>query len=366
MATSKSNRNLYFNIINELEDKITRGKYSIGYQLPTESELAARYKVSRPTIAKAYNSLKNSGLVEKRVGAGTFVIYRKGLSNLLKIGILFPGPGESEIFESILIQISKIAPEKNIKIIWDGAMVNDAFLRGKQIKEICENYIRDGVKGVLFSPLERIPGKDAINKSIYDMFSEKNIPVVLIDRDIVSFPQRSNCDLVGIDNISASFEVTSHLIKQGCNSVYFLHRPDSAPTIDLRIQGFQSAVMYSGNLFSSRPIIESEPDVPENLLFLKKVKKPCGIVCANDATAAVLLTTLKEMGTNVPEKVKVASFDDMKYARHLRVPLTTYRQPTSDIAKAAIDALLNRLLSPGMAPVTISIKGKLIKRESTY
>jgi DNA-binding LacI/PurR family transcriptional regulator len=200
---------------------------------------------------------------------------------------------------------------------------------------------------------------------ICEMLTSKNIPVVLIDRDIVAFPGRSRYDLVGIDNYHACYEVTSHLVSKECRSLFFLHRPHSAPTIDLRILGFRGALADAGIPLSKQVVIESEPDIAENLAPLLKAEGPAGIVCANDATAAVLLHTLRDMGMHVPSRVRVASFDDIRYARHLQVPLTTYRQPTDDIGTAALETLLMRMRNPGMAPLTILLKGTLIQRESS-
>ncbi len=45
--------------------------------------------------------------------------------------------------------------------------------------------------------------------------TRKNIPLILIDRDISAFPNRSKYDIVGIDNFHAGYIMTEHLIKGG-------------------------------------------------------------------------------------------------------------------------------------------------------
>ena len=77
-----------------------RNNMPAGTLLPTETELAARYNVSRPTIAKVYNTLQKEGYVLKKQGIGTTVIYQ-GINHKTTFGLLLPGPGESEIFATI-------------------------------------------------------------------------------------------------------------------------------------------------------------------------------------------------------------------------------------------------------------------------
>jgi GntR family transcriptional regulator len=67
-----------------LRHRIQSGQLAPGAKLPTERELAARYQVAVGTIQAAKRLLEAEGLVESRVGAGSFVrsprplIYRRG------------------------------------------------------------------------------------------------------------------------------------------------------------------------------------------------------------------------------------------------------------------------------------------------
>jgi hypothetical protein len=57
-------------------------------------------------------------------------------------------------------------------------------------------------------------------------------------------------------------------------------------------------------------------DVPAVQEFLDRAQ-PDAIICSNDYTAAQLLRTLTSIGIKVPEQIRVAGFDDVKYARLL-------------------------------------------------
>ncbi len=60
-------------IYQALASDIGNGKYRDSGKLPSEAQLVARFKVSRPTVIRALRDLQADGLVNRRVGAGTFL-----------------------------------------------------------------------------------------------------------------------------------------------------------------------------------------------------------------------------------------------------------------------------------------------------
>ena len=57
-----------------IETQIVNGEINVGDKLPSENELAAKYKVSRTVIREAIKTLKQKGWVETFVAKGTFVV----------------------------------------------------------------------------------------------------------------------------------------------------------------------------------------------------------------------------------------------------------------------------------------------------
>src|SRR5690606_5230973 len=85
--------------------------------------------------------------------------------------------------------------------------------------------------------------KDRTSRRIAERLRDTGIPVVLLDRDFVPFPLRSEFDLVGLDNVFVGYLVAEHLIKLGCRRLAFVTRPESAPTVDARIAGVREAIL---------------------------------------------------------------------------------------------------------------------------
>lgn len=82
-----------------LRGAIRAGEYGEGTRLPTESQLAERYGVSRPTVRTALRELEVGGLVRTRHGVGSFVVespaVKVGLERLDSISESIRGTGKT-------------------------------------------------------------------------------------------------------------------------------------------------------------------------------------------------------------------------------------------------------------------------------
>lgn len=63
----------YQQLKNKIIDDIESGKLKHGDKLPSERELAEQYGISRMTARHTLSILEREGVVERRVGAGTFI-----------------------------------------------------------------------------------------------------------------------------------------------------------------------------------------------------------------------------------------------------------------------------------------------------
>jgi DNA-binding FadR family transcriptional regulator len=72
-AAASGQDRLYKNLARALFFDLANGKYSVGDRLPAERELAAKHKVSRPTVREAIIALEVQGFIEVRVGSGAYV-----------------------------------------------------------------------------------------------------------------------------------------------------------------------------------------------------------------------------------------------------------------------------------------------------
>jgi GntR family transcriptional regulator, arabinose operon transcriptional repressor len=350
-----------------LQREIQSGRLKRGDRLPSEADLVRTFGASRITVGRAVRDLQIAGLVERRVGSGTYV---RGAgreprkSDALSFGLLIPERGETEIFEPICqgMMASPLAIEH--ALVW-GSDLGSGASKAERAWHLCRQYIEREVSGVFFAPLELTPDKDDTNKRIAEALDNAGIPIILLDRTVLPYPQRGRHDLVGIDNRRAGFLVTEHLLRQGARQIAFVADRHAAATVDAREAGYREA-LYAWNVPIDRGRIHRlDPAETIDVRALVHSDRPAdSIVCANDWTAARLMRTLQRLGVVVAKDVRVVGIDDADYAGLLPVPLTTLRQPARELGAVAIAAMLDRVAQPDLPTRDILLHGMLIIRES--
>jgi LacI family transcriptional regulator len=101
-----------------------------------------------------------------------------------------------------------------------------------------------------------------------------------------------------------------------------------------------------------------------NQLLSAGRRLPRAIVCANDQTALGVMSALRKHGVDVPGQAAVTGFDDIPLARHLRIALTTVRQPIRQLGSTAFDVLYSMLNRQHLPARDIVLPTELIRRES--
>ena len=63
----------YKRVFEALQHEIRSGRLKSGQRLPSEADLVGRFGASRITVGRAVRDLQLAGLVDRRVGSGTYV-----------------------------------------------------------------------------------------------------------------------------------------------------------------------------------------------------------------------------------------------------------------------------------------------------
>ena len=353
----------YKQIWNSLKSAIESGTYAPGVRLPSEFELVQSYGASRVTVSRALKELQIGGYIDRRAGSGTYVRAATTATHHT-FGLLIPELGQTEIFEPICQGMVEAQRDQNHVLVW-GRSLAGSDTTVADAKEVCARLISNRVSGVFFAPVEGTPLKAEINQAVVTLMQEARIAVVLLDRDIVDYPDRSRFDVVGIDNRRAGWVATQHLISAGCKRIAFIGRPHLAPSCVARSVGYRDA-LANAQAPVGPPFIERlDPTDRKPVLEVIERYKPDGIVCSNDRTAALLMRTLAELKISVPKNVRVVGFDDVKYASLVAVPLTTIHQPCDQLGAAAIQAMIQRIATPDMPGRDILVDFRLVVRESS-
>jgi LacI family transcriptional regulator len=192
------------------------------------------------------------------------------------------------------------------------------------------------------------------------------IPVALVAGD----PTGVRADAVGVDNRSGTQALVRHMVEQhGRTRLCYITGPAEALDAVERRAAFHDAVArYPGatvaGSFAGHFGAVSGQLAVRQILAGPRRDLPDAIVCANDQTAIGAMRELQAAGVRVPADVAVVGFDDMHISALLTPPLTTVRQPMSELGERACALLLRRLADPALPPLAERFPTELIVRES--
>ena len=352
----------YLQIVESLRQGIESGRYRNGVRLPSESDLVRRFGVSRMTVVKAMQQLRQEGLLTRRAGSGTYAA-EAAVGQKPVFGLIIPDLGQTEIFEPICQGMAASPNVAGHSLSW-GHSAGLGANKEDEAERLCQQYIEQRVSGVFFAPIEFGPRRDQVNRRVLKALKTAHIPVVLLDRCVRKFPERSAYDVVCLDNRRAGYIMTDHMVKQGAKRVGFLAMEGSAETVDDRIAGYREALFAHGLAIEQGLVMRGDPSDAALISGALAAQKIDAFLCANDRTAAELMRTVLGLGLKVPEDVRIAGIDDVRYAELLPVPLTTLHQPCMDLGAVAIAAMLDRIANPHLPARSIMLNGHLVMRRS--
>lgn len=356
----------YLEIYAALKEGITRREFPSNQRMPGESELCRRFGVARNTIRQALELLQKQGLVEKRKGTGTFIT-KRGERKTGVIGLLIPDFSAASFFSSLKKELEEAAQKLGYSVRLETTKQGSRERVLANTRSAARSLAASRVEGVIFRP-HLSADLIGANREILEIFRHTETPVVLIDSDVAPRPERSDSDLVAVDNVSAGRRIAAHLLDTGRRRLAFMMSGvdiGSNANWENRLFGIAGEAAVRG-LDDGVTTLRFSPHDTESLQALFRSKRrPDAIACGNDRTAAALTESLKAIGKRVPEDVAVTGFDDEAFARSSIPPLTTIRQPTGLIAKTAFKTLLARIRYPQNDPREILLDAPLIVRGSS-
>lgn len=197
-----------------------------------------------------------------------------------------------------------------------------------------------------------ILGIELFDRNYIDMLCEMDVPMLTIDGYLDANRSAYKCDLLAMESVAATAELTQRLIDVGATRIGFVGDIDHCNSFHERWGGYAAAMKRAG-LPIRKELCILEPDrspywntewVVEQIRKLPEL--PEAFVCANDYYAIQMLVALRQMGISVPKEVMVTGFDDGPESRIVDPPLTTVNVPAREIGVMAADILLSRLHYP--------------------
>lgn len=355
------NDSKYKSLIETLKSNILSGKYGVGNPFPSVRALIKRFGLSNTTVLHALDELVHQGLISRKQGRGTFVT-KQGASR--QIGLIVPGVAVTDFYGPIISEINERAHETGYTLHFKEIFSADRQERIHQVRELVAEFLKKRVAGVIFEPLAGPTGTEA-NAHILRVLDRAKIPVVLLDCDIVPFPERSGHDVVGINDVEAGVRMMKYLLSIGARKMHFVMGLSSPATFDNRLYGAMSALREWGRRCKTVVLRCDPSDEAAIRRVLRRHGRPDVFVCSNDLIAAKLRQTLDGVGLSVPRQVMLVGFADLPVASLMTPKLTTIRQEREQMGRMAFKRLLERIEDPGLPPTEMHFPAPLIVREST-
>ncbi len=208
---------------------------------------------------------------------------------------------------------------------------------------------------------------DTNDLSHFQPYFDKGIPVIFFDR----VEENSNHTSVVIDNYKCGYQVTQHLIEQGCKRIVHITANLKRNVYGQRYRGYKDALFDNGIPLDKKLLLVndlSEKASKEAALQILSIKPlPDAVFVTNDFAAAVCIQILKEHGVSIPGDIAVAGFNNDAICKIVEPQLTTVDYPGIDMGEIAARSLVNHLkgLNNLKQTNTIIVRSELIIRASS-
>jgi len=198
-------------------------------------------------------------------------------------------------------------------------------------------------------------------------FFRKGIPVIFFDR---VFDHADSTSVI-IDNFSAAYNVTKHLIDQGCSRIMHLGGNMLRNVYSERLRGYKQALKDHRIPFDEKLLFLSQLNESAGteaaMHILKMSKRPDAVFSANDTAAVHCMIKLTSEGIRIPDDIAFAGFNNDPISNVVQPNLTTVNYSGYSIGEAAVTCLINHLKGISSIRTTNSIvlRSELIIRASS-
>ena len=192
---------------------------------------------------------------------------------------------------------------------------------------------------------------------------EMNAPFIAWGAPILN---ANYCTVTG-DNFSGGRLAAEYLLGIGKRKIAFLGGPAKEKEVQLRYQGFETALQSVGlPVESSRVVFGdfSSSSGSEMIHQLFENNVDFDAVFANsDFIAIGAMNAIRERGLQVPDDVSVVGYDNLSLAQYTYPPLTTIKQNIQESGRLLVQNLV-QYLETGVV-TNVSVPVEVIVRDST-
>jgi DNA-binding LacI/PurR family transcriptional regulator len=326
-------------------------------------DIARELNVSKSTVSRALQNHHSIGAATKKAvlelaekynyqpNAIAASLFKKSTKT---IGVIVPILSHY-FFSTVIAGIEEVAYKSGYKVI----ICQSHELYEREVI-VSKTLLSAKVDGLIVSV-----SKETVNMDHFQMFLNKNIPLIFFDR----LPAGIQSNSVSVDDYEGAFKIVEHLIEQGCKKIAHFTGPLNITLVQNRLQGYKDALRKHHIPVNDDLIYECGFERAQGIATTEKILEDKisvdAIFAVCDPVAIGVMLTLKQKGIKIPHDIAVVGFNDDPTATVIDPPLTTVAQPAFEIGVAATDIFLKQAANPGGGYIKEILKTNLTIRQSS-
>jgi len=339
--------------MNDPEKEVTI--YDIAKKLNISAATVSRGLKDHPGINKNTKKKILQAASEMGYRSNSFASsLRKKRSNI--IGVIVPRLN-SNFMSDVIAGIEKVVNEANYNLF-----ISQSLETMKKEVSNAKAMFNNRVDGLLVSL-----AYDTTNIDHFESFVSKGIPVIFFDR----VQEHKQCPSIFIDNYKAAYNVTHHLIEQGCKRILHIGGNQLRNVYIDRFNGYKQASADHNIPFEPELLIINDLSAKAGAeaarYILKMTERPDAVFVANDTCAIGCMQVLKREGVKIPKDIAFAGFNNDPTSCVIEPNLTTIDYKGYEMGEVAAKILISHLDNNDDLQQTHSLilRSELIIRESS-
>jgi LacI family transcriptional regulator len=328
-------------------------------------DIANKLNISAATVSRGLKDHPaiNKNTKKKILAAAAEMGYRTNsfASNLRKksshiIGVIVPRLNSS-FMSDVIAGIEKVVNEANYNLF-----ISQSLESMKKEVSNAKAMFNNRVDGLMVSL-----AYDTSDIAHFESFINRDIPLVFFDR----IHEHEKCPSIYINNYKAAYDITSHLIEQGCKRIAHISGSQLRNVYAERTRGYQQALKDNNVPFDETLLIINDlsakagSEAASQLLNLQI--RPDGVFVANDICAISCMQAMKKQGINIPGDIAFAGFNNDPTSCVIEPNLTTIDYKGYEMGETSARIMINHLVNNDDLQKTQSLilRSELIIRESS-
>ena len=201
----------------------------------------------------------------------------------------------------------------------------------------------------------------------FEAFIKRDIPVIFFDRVV----EHEHCPSIFIDNYKAAYNITTHLIEQGCKRIVHIAGNQLRNVYRDRFNGYKKALEDHKITFDDELLIINDLSAHAGIQAAQQILKmtvmPDGVFASNDLCAISCMQVLKSEGIKIPKDIAFAGFNNDPTSCVIEPNLTTIDYKGYEMGEVAAKVLIGHLDRNNDLQQTHSLilRSELIVRDSS-